>query len=109
MVDCDPYDPDQGGALVDAWIDLQWYEAVLCPYDLQVGSLVTGVFVFGAVSMGLYIRTGNAVIPLVALVLGGVVVISRIPSRVVQLIAVVLILGLAGAAYLVARRAQVVT
>ena len=96
------------GALREAWLNGDFMEAVVCPYDYQLGSLTFGLFIYGAVCMGLYIRTGNAIIPAVVTIVAGTVAVSRIPSRAVQIMAIGLMLMFTVGGYFLYRKIQTV-
>lgn len=104
-MDCTQYD----GALREAWLAGDFMEAVVCPYSLQLGELTFGLFIYGAVCMGLYVRTGNAIIPTVITIVAGTVAISQIPSRGVQTMAIALMLILTTGGFFLYRKTQNVT
>lgn len=106
MVNCDPY---TGGNLTGALMSGNYTDAVVCPYDLQVGPIVFGLIVYGSVMTALYIRTQSIVVPMVVTILAGTVAISRIPSQAAQLMAITLMLGLTIAMYVVYQRVQTMT
>lgn len=103
-MECDKYE----GALREAWLNGDFMEAVVCPYDYQIGSITFGLFIYGAVCMGLYIRTGNAIIPAVITIVAGTVAVSRIPSRAVQIMAIGLMLVITTGGYFLYRKTQTV-
>lgn len=75
-------------------------KAVVCTYASVAGILVTGLFVYGAVSLSLYIRTGSVVIPAVLLLLTGGAILPFVASPGVG-IAAVLLLTVGGGAFAV--------
>ena len=81
------------GNLIDAWLEGYYLEAVVCPYDLQMGALTFGLFIYGGAMLGLYQRTQSLVVPFVITILAGTVAISRIPSQAHQLVGMGVLLG----------------
>lgn len=93
-------------SLREAWLNGDFYEAIVCPYDDQMGALTFGLFIYGAVMMGLYIRTGNAIVPTVITIVAGTVAVSRIPSRAVQIVVIALMLIFTTGGYFLYRKVQ---
>lgn len=81
-------------------------DAILCPYQTQVGGVVFGLFVYGVVMTALYIRTDSVIAPLVGTIVVGVLLIPQLPAGGFQIIAAVLILALAVGGYFVATQVQ---
>lgn len=96
MVDCDP----------DLLLGSEYIDAITCPYDEILGPLVFGLFIYGSVMMGLYVRTRSAVIPAVVTIFVGAVAVSRIPSQAIQILGIALILALTVAGYYLYHQAQ---
>lgn len=104
---CEEY--DSLGDLQSALVDGNAIDAIVCPYDMQFGALTVGLFVYGSVMMGLYVRTQSLVVPIVVTIFAGTVAISRLPSGAVQIAVLALFLGISvGVLYLV-NRAQTMT
>lgn len=101
-MDCAQYD----GGLREAWLAGDFMEAVVCPYNLQMGELTFGLMIYGAVCLGLYVRTGSAVVPAVVTIVGGTVAVSQIPSRGIQIMVITLMLVFTAAGYFVYRQIQ---
>lgn len=79
----------------------QFFDAINCPYSDIMGPLVFGLFVYGGLSMALYIYTGNAVMPLILAVILAAVVVSQLPGLVAKIIVFLFIMGLGVLATLV--------
>lgn len=94
------------GDLIAAWLDGQYVDAIICPYDAQIGTLTVGMLIFGGVMTALYIRTQSFVLPLVVSVLGGTVAVSRLPSMYQQVVGMSLLFGFTIAAYFIYVRVQ---
>ncbi len=62
-------DPAMSGA--DYLTNWEFMKAVTCTYANAAGYLVTGLLVYGAVSLSIYIRTGSVIIPFVLLLTTG--------------------------------------
>ena len=103
-MDCAKYE----GALREAWLNGDFMEAVVCPYDYQLGGLTFGLFVYVGVCMGLYIRTGNAIIPTVVTIVACTVAVSRIPSRGIQMFVIALMLTLTVGGFFLYRKVQTI-
>lgn len=68
---CDP--TVTGAEYLTNW---EFMKAVTCTYANVAGYLVTGLLVYGAVSLSIYIRTGSVIIPFVLLLTTGGAVMS---------------------------------
>jgi hypothetical protein len=62
-------DPDK--TMVDYISNAEFIKALSCPYFNTAGMLVTGMFVYGAISSVIYLRTDSVMIPFVLLLLTG--------------------------------------
>jgi hypothetical protein len=60
--------------------DFEFIKAFTCTYANAVGLLVVGVFVYGAISTSIYIRTNSVLIPFVLLLLTGGAVMTQLAS-----------------------------
>lgn len=88
------------------WYAGQFFDAVYCPFGDQLGGLLFGLLVFGAIGLSLYIASGSATVPLVLGVILATVIFVEVPAGAVQIaaIAIVLMLGIAG--YLIVQRLE---
>ncbi len=99
---CTEWNGQWGEALTSG----HFFDAILCPYQTQVGGLVFGLFIYGVVMTALYIRTDSVIAPLVGTMVVGVLIIPQLPAGGLQIIAAVLILALAAGGYFVATQVQ---
>lgn len=76
-------------------------KAVTCTYAGTAGLLLTGLLVYGAVGLSIYIRTSSIVIPTVLLLLTGGAVLSQVAAPGVQIATILILVSGGGAvAYL---------
>ncbi len=59
-------------------LQFEFIKAVTCTYANAAGLLVTGLLVYGSISLSIYIRTGSVIIPFVLLLLTGGAVMSQV-------------------------------
>lgn len=87
----------------DHLVNFEFVEAFACTYANQVGFLVLGLIVYGAIAGSIYIRTNSFILPFGLLLVTGGAVISQMASVAIP-IAVLLILVIPAAvtAYLYA-------
>lgn len=78
----------------------QFWDAIVCPYADQMGMVVFALVVYAAIAFALYYYSETVMMPLVLTIILGSVVIVKLPGIAVQLAAVVLLLILALAGYL---------
>lgn len=103
---CDNY---TSSTIWEAWVDGAYFDAVICPYDFQMGALVFGLFIYGSVATALYVRTQNIALVLGVSILTGTVAIARLPSGAMQILGFAILMGLSVAAMLVYIRIQNIT
>lgn len=89
-------DPSKG--FVEYLSAFEFWNAVTCPYANSVGFLTLGLFVYGSVSVPIYLTTGSIIVPAVLLLLVGGAVLSQVAAPATT-IAVLVLLG-AGAGVL---------
>lgn len=90
----------------DFLIEGQFLDAIICPYQEQMGFLVFAMMVYLAIAASLYIYTGGITIPLVVSILVGAVVVVNLPSVAVQFAVIVAVLIISVGVYLLVRRAE---
>lgn len=90
----------------DFLINGQFLDAIICPYQEQMGFMVFALMVYVAIGGALYIYTESIVIPLAISIFGGAVVITNLPSVAVQTAVIVTVLVIAIGVYLLVRRAE---
>lgn len=83
-------DPSKG--FVDYLTNFEFWKAVTCPYANSVGFLTLGLFVYGSISVPIYLTTGTIIIPAVLLLLVGGAVLAQIAAPGMT-IAVLVLLG----------------
>jgi hypothetical protein len=74
-----------------------FFESIACTYVDPVGLLTTGMLLFGAVGMSIYIRTGSAVIPVVLMLTTGGVTLSVVAAPALAISTIALLVTGAGA------------
>lgn len=82
--------------------DFEFVEAFACVYGDAVGLVVTGLIVWGGISISIYLTTGDVRIPAVLLLLTGGAIIPQVAAPGLTLAVLVLLLtasGLATALY----------
>jgi hypothetical protein len=85
-------------------MDWEFIKAFSCTYANAAGFLVVGLFVYGGISLSIYIRTGSVVIPFVLLLLTGGAVMSQVASVAVGVATILLLVTGAGAITLLYQR-----
>lgn len=71
--------------------DFQFIKAMTCTYANAAGFLVTGLLVYGGISLGIYIRTGSVLIPFVLVLTTGGAVLAQIASVGVTIATIILL------------------
>lgn len=92
MAVCDP-----SLTLADHLINFQFIKAFTCTYFTTAGMLVTGLFVYGAIGISIYIRTGSVVLPAILTLLVGGAVIGQVAAPATAVLTV-LVLAVGGGA-----------
>lgn len=85
----------------DPWtylLNFEFIKAFSCTYFDSVGLLVTGLLVFGAVGVSLYVTTDSVAIPVVLVLVVGGAIIPLVAGPGVQMAVIVLLISGAGAA-----------
>lgn len=77
--------------------DFEFIKAFSCTYFESAGLLVTGLLVFGAVGISLYITQDSVIVPVILLLLIGGAAVPLIAGPGVELAVVVLLITGAGA------------
>lgn len=83
-------------------LDFEFIKAFSCTYANELGWLVLGLLVYGGITLSIYIRTGNPIVPAVlVLILGGAVLaqLPAIASPVVMLLLIAVPAGIVAMAY----------
>lgn len=83
-------DPSKG--FVDYISEFEFWKAVTCPYANEVGFLTLGLFVYGSISVPIYLTTGSIIVPAVLLLLVGGAVLTQVAAPATP-IAVLVLLG----------------
>jgi hypothetical protein len=89
---------------LDYWLEAQFADAILCPFQNVLGTQVFTLFVLGGLALGLYIRSDSVSIPLVLAILIGGVVVSSLPSVGLQVLGIAALLSITIAGYLLTNR-----
>lgn len=87
-------DPSMG--MDDYMRSFKFIEAITCEYAGPVGMLMVGALVYGGVSLSLYIRTGNVILPFALLLLTGGAVVSQLAAPAVGFAILLLLTAGAG-------------
>jgi len=77
-------------------LDFEFIKAFSCTYANAAGFLTTGLLVYGAISMAIYIRTNSVMIPFVLLLLTGGAVMTQVASVAVGIATILLLVTGAG-------------
>jgi len=83
-------DPSKG--FVEYLSNFEFWKAVTCPYASSVGFMTLGLFVYGSISVPIYLTTGSIIVPAVLLLLVGGAVLSQVAAPGMT-IAVLVLLG----------------
>lgn len=95
-------DPNKN--MVDYISNFEFIKAFSCPYFTTAGMLVTGVFVYGAISSVIYLRTDSVMIPFVLLLLTGGAVTTQLAGPAMAIATVLLLTVGAGSLTVLYRR-----
>jgi hypothetical protein len=82
----------------DRLTDYEFVEAIVCVYGEAAGFLMTGLMVWGGISIAIYNTTGDVRVPAVLLLLTGGVVLPQMAGVGLTLSVIVLLLTGAGVA-----------
>jgi hypothetical protein len=88
---CDP-----GMSFADYMSDFQFFKAIGCVFIGPLGFYVTGLMVYGAVALPLYIRQNSTIIPVTLLFLVGGAILPQVAGPGVALAALAVLLTGAG-------------
>lgn len=78
-------------------LEWEFMKAVTCTYANVAGYLVTGLLVYGAVAISIYVRTGSVVIPFVLVLTTGGAVMSVVAPPATAIATVLILCVGAGA------------
>jgi hypothetical protein len=98
---CSDY-PD--GELYRALSDFAVRDAILCPYQVQMGGLVFSTLVMGGIGMALFIRTGTLVMPFIVMLLVGGVLMPHTAPVVFQMVQLLVMFVISAAPVVFLRR-----
>lgn len=82
---------DWDGVYLDALKDGAFQDAILCPYQDNMGGVVFALFVYGAIGTAIYVRTDSIIIPFVLVLLTGGIVMTEVASIAVGLVITMLL------------------
>lgn len=87
----------------DGLVEGAFFDAITCSYTMGQGmpGELLAFIVFGGVAIAMFIKAESTVMPLVLTILMGSIVLSQLPASAVQLGAIVIILMLGVAIYLI--------
>lgn len=91
MAVCDP-----SLTLADHLVNFHFIKAFTCTYFTTAGMLVTGLFVYGAIGLSLYIRTGSVVLPAILTLLTGGAILGQVAAPGSTIVLVLLLVVGAG-------------
>lgn len=77
-------------------LNFEFIKALSCTYFNTAGMLVTGLMVYGAISLSIYIRTGSVIIPFVLLLLTGGAVTTQLAAPALGIAVLLLLVTGAG-------------
>lgn len=87
-------DPSVAGQ--DYLTQFEFIKAFTCTYASAAGFLVTGLLVYGAISLSIYIRTGSVAIPAILVLLTGGVVVVQLAAPAVAVATILVLVAGAG-------------
>lgn len=85
---------------VNGWeylLDFEFIKAFTCTYANTTGLLTTGLMVYGAIALYIYIRTDSIIIPFVLILLTGGAVLAQVASIASAIVVLILLTTGAGA------------
>ena len=85
-------------------LNFEFIKAFSCTYFNSAGMLVTGLLVYGGISLSIYIRTDSVLIPTVLLLITGGAVLSQVAAPAVRVAGLLLVTVGAGAVAFLYRR-----
>lgn len=89
---------DNNKDLATRLTDFEFVEAIVCVYGETAGFLLTGLIVWGGISIAIYTTTGDVRIPSVLLLLTGGAVLPQVAGVGLTLSVIILLLTGAGVA-----------
>jgi len=85
-------------------LNFEFIKAFSCTYFNSAGMLVTGLFVYGGISLSIYIRTDSVLIPTVLMLITGGAVLSQVAAPAIRVAGLLLVTVGAGAVAYLYRR-----
>jgi len=85
-------------------LNFEFIKAFSCTYFNSAGMLVTGLLVYGGISLSIYIRTDSVLIPTVLLLITGGAVLSQVAAPAIRVAGLLLVTVGAGAVAYLYRR-----
>lgn len=90
------------------WYEGQFLDAVYCPFADQLGVVVVGLMVFGALGIGMYISSGTPTVPITVAIILAAVVFVQLPAGAVQFAGIAIVFALGVIGYLIVQRLDTV-
>lgn len=99
MMVCDPNTSE-----IAYLLNFEFIKAFSCTYFNSAGMLVTGLLVYGGISLSIYIRTDSVLIPTVLMLITGGAVLSQVAAPAIRVAGLLLVTVGAGAVAYLYRR-----
>lgn len=78
---------------LDAISNFQLWDAVFCTYAVPAGAEVVGLLFYGAISLGIFIKTGSVIIPFILILILGGTVLAQMMAVISSFAAIIVLLG----------------
>jgi hypothetical protein len=76
-----------------AYQSLDIWQAMYCAYGTPLGETVVGTLFYGAVSLGIFIKTGSVGIPAILFIVLGSTILAKMLAVVTPFVALIVLLG----------------
>lgn len=83
---------DYNGDFLEAMLQEEFRDAILCPYQTNIGGALFAMIIYGAITSHIYIRTESVLIPLILTILVGGIALTQIPSSATALLTFALLM-----------------
>jgi hypothetical protein len=85
-----------GASGTELLLDFQFVKAIACTYANTAGLLVVGLLVYGGITLSIFLRTGDARIPVVLTLLTGGAILPQVAAPGIAIVGIGLLLTGAG-------------
>lgn len=85
---------------VDFWVNAQFADAIICPFQDVMGLLLFATLFWGAIALYMGQASRSVAVPLIIAILVGAVAVTELPPEVASLAGVLALLGISAMVWL---------